>query len=221
MMRSMTRPTWRSTFRGFYAILDRDDLTLARTLVDPAGAGARVLQLRVKGDNPLSAAELLRLGREARAIAHAAGALFVVNDRLDLALACEADGVHVGQTDLPLADVRRVLADAGSSMLVGVSTHDAAQVSAAVAGGADYLGFGPVFATSTKENPDPVMGCAGLARAVSLAGAVPVVAIGGITVARAAEVARAGAACACAIAAVNSAADPAAAGRAIGAAFAT
>jgi thiamine-phosphate pyrophosphorylase len=141
-----------------------------------------------------------------------------VNDRLDVALAVGADAVHLGQDDLPLADARRV---AQGRLLIGVSTHDEAQVRAAVAGGADYLGFGPVYATGTKENPDPVQGTAGLARAVAAAGGVPIVAIGGITVERAAEVAAAGATAACAIAAVNGAKDPEAAGRAIACAFAS
>jgi thiamine-phosphate pyrophosphorylase len=204
---------------GFYAVLDRESEKLARSLVSPEGAGARVLQLRIKPDSPVAVRDLLRAGAMARDIAHEHGALFVVNDRVDLALALAADAVHLGQDDLPLADARRVLARAGSSMLIGVSTHDDDQVRDAVRGGADYLGYGPVFATATKRNPDPVRGLDALARAVELAGDVPVVAIGGVTPQRAAAVAAAGAAAACAIGAVNDAPDPAAAGRAIGRAF--
>lgn len=215
----MPAMTWRSKLAGYYAILDRNDLKLAETLVNSDGAGARVIQLRIKGDTHLSARDLVALGGRLREVAHTAGALFVVNDRLDLALATGADAVHVGQDDLPLADVRRVLADLGRDMLVGVSTHDEAQVREAVAGGADYLGFGPVFATATKRNPDPVQGTDGLATAVRAAGGVPIVAIGGVTPERAPALALAGAAAACAISAVNDAGDPAAAGRAIGAAF--
>ncbi|HTM20429.1 MAG TPA: thiamine phosphate synthase, partial [Kofleriaceae bacterium] len=153
--------------------------------------------------------------RMARAVTSRHGARLVIDDRIDVALAVGADGVHLGQTDVPLADARRI----AGRLLIGISTHDVDQVRAAVAGGADYLGFGPVYATASKVNPDPVQGIAGLRAAVAAAGAVPIVAIGGITVERAAEVAATGAAAACVIAAVNRAADPAAAGRAIAAAF--
>jgi thiamine-phosphate pyrophosphorylase len=199
--------------RGFYAILDRDDPALAELLVAETGAGARVLQVRMKD---ASAAEMIAAARRALAITRLHGALLVVNDRLDVALAVGADAVHLGQDDLPLAEARRI---AAGRLLIGVSTHTEAQVRAAVAGGADYLGFGPVYPTETKANPDPVQGVAALRVAVASAGRVPVVAIGGITPARATEVAAAGAAAACAIAAVNGAKDPGQAGRAIACAF--
>jgi thiamine-phosphate pyrophosphorylase len=193
--------------RGFYAILDRNDRGLAELLV--TAAGARVLQVRIK---PGTAAEILDVARMARAITRAHGALLVVNDRLDIALAVEADAVHLGQDDLALADARRV---AQGRLAIGISTHNRGQVLAAVAGGADYLGFGPVYATGTKENPDPVQGVNGLRDAVAMSAGVPIIAIGGITAARCEEVAETGAAGAAAIAAVNAAPDPSAAGRAI------
>lgn len=202
--------------RGFYAILDRDDEELARTLVDPAGAGATVLQVRLK---PASARAQLAAARMARRVTRAVGAMLVVDDRVDVALAALADGVHLGQDDLTLADARALVAAAGRGLAIGVSTHDLAQVQAALAAGADYLGFGPVFATSTKANPDPVVGLEGLAAAAALARAagVPLVAIGGIGLEHAAAIAAAGAAAVCAIGAVNGTVDPAAAGRALGA----
>ncbi len=203
-----------SWVQGFYAILDRDDETLANRLVAPDGAGAHALQLRIKADRHMSALELVRIGRMARAVCTRHGAALVINDRLDLALACNADAVHLGQTDLPLADARAALTAAGRRLAIGISTHTLDQVAAAVAGGADYLGFGPVFATRTKENPDPVVGVAGLAAAVRAAGAVPIVAIGGMTAAAAGEIYAAGAAAICAISAVNDSADIGAAGRA-------
>jgi thiamine-phosphate pyrophosphorylase len=202
---------------GFYAVLDRPDPELARALVGPGGA--RVLQLRLKSSTPVSTAALLEAARMARAITREAGAALVINDRLDVALLVGADAVHLGQADLPLAAARAVIAGAGRSLAIGISTHDVAQVAAAVAGGADYLGFGPVFATSTKDNPDPVQGLAGLRAAVAAAGATPVVAIGGIAVADAAAVYATGAAAICAIAAVNGAgrlAEVVAAARALG-----
>jgi thiamine-phosphate pyrophosphorylase len=188
---------------GFYAVLDRDDEQLARTLVSVA----RVLQIRIK---PGSAAEILRVARMARRICTDAGAMLVVNDRVDLALAAAADGVHLGQRDLPIAEARRL----APRLVIGVSTHDVGQVERAVAAGADYLGFGPIFATRTKENPDPVQGIAGLRAAVAAARGTPIVAIGGIEPASAREVYAAGASAICAIRAVNHAADVGAAARA-------
>ena len=190
---------------GFYAILDRDDEALARTLVTAAG----VLQLRLKG---ATAAEIVRVARMARRVCREAGALFVMNDRIDLALASGADAVHLGQTDLPLIDARAI----AQGLAIGVSTHDLDQVRAACAGGADYLGFGPVFATRTKQNPDPVRGLALLREAVRLAGSRPVVAIGGITPTLAREVYATGVAAVCAISAVNDAPDRAQAAIAMG-----
>jgi thiamine-phosphate pyrophosphorylase len=209
------------TIRGFYAVLDRDDEALARQLVAHAG----VLQVRIKpvpsgGEGPAVApttADLLAVCRMARRVTREAGAALVIDDRLDLALAVEADGVHLGQTDLPLADARRALG--GIRMWIGISTHDLAQVAAAVAGGADYLGFGPVFATTTKANPDPVRGIERLAAAVAAAGGTPVVAIGGITPDLAAAVASTGAAAACVISGVNAAHDPPGAAAAVAAAW--
>jgi thiamine-phosphate pyrophosphorylase len=197
---------WRAKLSGFYAVLDRDDAKLAEDLL----SAARVLQIRFKG---ASRADLLRIAAWARRLTADRGALLVVNDDLEVALEAGADAVHLGQADLPLAEARR------AGILVGISTHDLDQVAAAVAGGADYLGFGPVYPTATKDNPDPVVGVAGLGAAVRAAGSVPVVGIGGITVERATEVASAGAAAACAISAVNRTADVRAAAARVAAAF--
>lgn len=197
--------------RGFYAILDADDEGLATRLVAPDGCAATVLQVRLKH---ATTRELLAACAMARRVTAAVGALLIVNDRLDVALAVEADGVHLGQDDLPLEPAQAALGDARVRMVIGISTHSLAQVERAVAGGADYLGFGPVFPTRTKANPDPVVGLAGLAAAVAAAGSVPIVAIGGMTSEVAAAVYAAGATALCAISAVNDAADVAAAGRA-------
>jgi thiamine-phosphate pyrophosphorylase len=192
--------------RGFYAVLDRDDEALARQLVRQA----RVLQLRIK---PMpDALDLVRVARMARRVCDEAGAALIINDRLDVALAAEADGVHLGQTDLPIAEARQV----AGRLWIGVSTHNVAQVRAAVAAGADYLGFGPVFPTTTKANPDPVQGLEGLRAAVAAAGGVPLVAIGGVTASQVAALYGAGAAAICAISAVNHTSDPEAAARRFG-----
>jgi thiamine-phosphate pyrophosphorylase len=188
--------------RGFYAILDRDDAKLARALVGPGGA--RVLQIRIK---PGDARTQLAVARMARPICDAAGALLIVNDRIDVALAAGADGVHLGQTDLALADARRI----APALIIGVSTHNVAQVEAAA--GADYLGFGPVFATRTKQNPDPVQGLAGLRAAVAAAAGTPIVAIGGIEPQSVSDIYAAGATAICAVRSVNESGDPIVAAR--------
>jgi thiamine-phosphate pyrophosphorylase len=192
---------------GFYAVLDRDDPGLAEALLD----SARVLQVRLK---PASAREIFGVARWARALTRQRGALLIVNDRIDIAIAVGADGVHLGQDDLPLLAARQLCFRGGIRMVIGVSTHDDHQVRTAVEQGADYLGFGPVFPTRTKQNPDPVQGIQGLASAVALAGVVPVVAIGGVSVETAGAIARTGAAAACAISAINDAVDPRATARA-------
>ena len=194
--------------RGFYAVLDRDDEALARALL---ASGARVLQVRIKPERPATAGQLVRAGRMARRVCTELGAALVINDRIDVALAVGADGVHLGQTDLPLAAARTI----AGRLWIGISTHDLAQVRAAREGGADYLGYGPVFATATKKNPDAVQGVAALRAAVTEACGIPVVAIGGITALHAGDVYAAGAAAICAIGAVTSAADVTAAGRAL------
>jgi thiamine-phosphate pyrophosphorylase len=176
-----------------------------------------MLQVRAKTWGPSA---LAVLARAVHPLARTAGVPLCINDRLDVALAVGAEAVHLGQDDLPLAEARAL---AGTRLVVGVSTHDPTQAAAAISGGADYIGFGPVFATGTKSNPDPVVGVAGL-RVVASAAAVgprriPVVAIGGITLETAAAVAAAGASAAAVIGAIDSAADPAAAGHAVNAAF--
>lgn len=199
----------RQKIRGFYAVLDSYDQQLARDLVQVAS----VLQVRLKPVDPIPTRELLECARMARAVTREAGAILVVNDRIDVAVAAEADGVHLGQDDLPLDEAialrARLVPD--RPFLIGISTHDVAQVAAAVEGGADYLGFGPVFPTSTKRNPDPVQGTEMLRVICAQAASVPVVGIGGITPETAVRVAAAGAAAACCISAVNRSADPVAA----------
>jgi thiamine-phosphate pyrophosphorylase len=117
------------------------------------------------------------------------GALFIVNDRLDLALAVEADGVHLGHEDLPPRLARPLLKP---GMLLGVSTHSVEEAREAESAGADYIGFGPIYPTGTKEKTRPVVGIEGI-RAVKAAVKVPLLAIGGITLERVSAVMGAGA----------------------------
>ncbi len=135
------------------------------------------------------------------------GGIFIVNDRVDVAKAIGADGVHLGQEDLPLADARAIL---GPGKLIGISTHTLAQAVEAESGGVDYIGFGPIFPTATKENPGPVVGVDGL-REVRARVRIPVVAIGGITAKNAGDVRAAGADGVAVVSAVLAAADPKAA----------
>jgi thiamine-phosphate pyrophosphorylase len=207
------------SLQGYYAILDVPpgqgfDLEAARSralrliTADPCW-----LQVRAKR---ASAAELLALGRVVLPLVRAAGIPLCINDRLDVALVLGADAVHLGQDDLPLAEARRVSA---GRLCIGISTHDRAQVSAALAGGADYLGFGPIYPTESKQNPDPVVGLAALRAVCMDAAAVPVVAIGGIGLSEIRAVAEAGAAAVAVISAMERAPDVALAGRAIQAVY--
>jgi thiamine-phosphate pyrophosphorylase len=154
-----------------------------------AEAGCTVIQLRAKR---LGARELLSNARELRRVLP--HATLILNDRADLCLAAGFNGVHVGQEDLSPQGARLVV---GPARVVGLSTHNAAQFAQALAEPVDYLAIGPIFATSSKQNPDPVVGLAGLAEARRLLREsgrdLPLVAIGGITRANAEAVLQAGA----------------------------
>jgi thiamine-phosphate pyrophosphorylase len=185
-----------------YLIVDpldtgRDPLALARAML---AGGARLLQLRSK---TTASGDLLATASAIRDLTTAVGATFIVNDRADIARACGADGVHLGQDDLPVAAARAVL-DPGS--MIGLSTHSETQLAAARSAGADYLAFGPIFATTSKSAADPVLGCERLRAARRLTDA-PLVAIGGITATTAGAVLAAGADAVAVIAAIVRAPD--------------
>ena len=188
-----------------YVILDREAArgrALPELLDAVLAGGCRLVQLR---DKTLPMRELLPLARALRARCRAAGARFIVNDRADLALAAEADGVHVGQDDLPAPAARHLLR---SGMTLGVSTHDQAQARQAHADGADYIAVGSMFPTVSKAGFQ-LVGPA-LLRQVRPLIPVPLVAIGGITEANVGAVIQAGADAVAVISAVCSAPDPAA-----------
>lgn len=142
-----------------------------------AAGGADTVQFRQKAG---TVRDWLAGLRPTVATCRAAGVPCLVNDRLDLALAAGADGVHLGALDLPVSDARSVADEAGRPLLVGATATTAAAARAAEAAGADYVGFGPVFPTASKKNPARVKGLAGLAEACA-AVRIPVVAIAGIT----------------------------------------
>jgi thiamine-phosphate pyrophosphorylase len=176
--------------------------------------GVRLVQYRAKpeaigaGGEPLTDGERLQQARALRQLCARHGALFVVNDRIDIALAVDADGVHLGQGDLPPAVARRLL---GAERLIGCSTHAITQLRQAVADGCDYVGVGPVQATPTKPGREPV----GLdyVRQAAADCPIPFFAIGGIDVAALPQVRAAGARRVAVVRAITEAADPTAAAR--------
>lgn len=178
-----------------YAIVDgevcaaagRAPLDVARAFLS---AGARWLQLRCKA---MPSGEFLDLAGQILEHSRAAGAVLIINDRADIAAIAQAEGLHVGQTDLSATDARRVI---GTSQILGLSTHTPAQWEAAVREPVSYIAIGPVFGTGTKDTGYTAVGLAVVARAsaAALRESLPAVAIGGITIANAASVIDAGAA---------------------------
>jgi thiamine-phosphate diphosphorylase len=191
-----------------YAILDRS-VAGSRSLVDlidlVLAGGCRLVQLREKIMPPV---EHLALARELAHRCREVGALFIVNDRADIAVAAEADGLHVGQDDMPAREARTLLRP---GMVLGVSTHDEDQARAAVTDGADYVAVGSIFPTTSRAGFQLVG--TELIRRVRPAVPVPLVAIGGISADNAAEVIRAGADSAAVISAICAHRDPEAATR--------
>lgn len=198
------RGALRKRFRtvGLYVILTRE-LCRSDWLETAEAAllgGARCLQLREKS---LTDRQLLEAARRLRELTLRHDALFIVNDRPDIAVLAHADGVHLGQDDLSVDAARRLL---GGAALIGKSTHTPEQFRQALLEQPDYLAIGPMFATRTK--PQPHIAGLEVLRAVSSETALPVVAIGGITLDTIEQVARCGAACACVCSSVISAAEP-------------
>lgn len=158
---------------------------LMQVVTEAVRGGVGAVQLREK---EADAARIIALARGVSRICREAGVLFIINDRVDIAAAVDADGVHLGQDDLPIEDARRIL---GGSKLIGLSTHSVEQALDAQERGADYIGVGPVFATPTKEGR-PAVGI-DLIRAVKDSIHIPFVAIGGIDLNNCAQVLQAGA----------------------------
>lgn len=159
-----------------YAILDPEQTSgraPAAVLRDLLQGGARWLQLRVKALTP---ADFFELAQRVRIETRAFDCKLIINDRVDIALACGADGVHLGQDDLPLGAGRKLIGD----KIIGISTHDLAQAEEAERHGADYIGFGPMFGTATKNTGYSARGLDRL-RQIRTKVKLPIVAIGGIT----------------------------------------
>ncbi|KHK01777.1 thiamine phosphate synthase [Desulfovibrio sp. TomC] len=194
---------------GLYLVTDRGAL-LGRDLFDvvarAVAGGARLVQLREKN---AATREFVEMARGLAALIRPLGARLIINDRVDVALAAGADGVHVGQDDMHPADVRALV---GPDRIVGLSVTGEDETRAARGMPVDYLGAGPVFATATKKDAGAPQGLVGLARMLALA-EVPVVAIGAVTPANARMIMATGVAGLAVVSAVCSAADPQAAAR--------
>jgi len=162
-------------------------------------SGVTIIQYRSKS---LSTLEMIEEAFALKKIS--TGTLFIVNDRIDIALAVDADGVHIGKSDMPYAIARRIL---GSDKIIGVSVHELSEAIAAEAAGADYLGVGPIFSTFTKQDAEEPTGV-NLIREIKAHVSIPIVAIGGINLLNAHEVVEAGADAICAISAVVGQSDP-------------
>lgn len=159
---------------GLYVIITNPVLPYSQIAGVCVEQGVRMLQLREKG---LSDRETLSAAKTITAVTKGTDTLFVMNDRVDLALLADADVLHLGQDDLSISDARKLTQ--GTPIKIGLSTHNRDQAREALARHPDYIGFGPIYPTPTKAIPDPVVGAAKLAEVVQLAD-VPVVAIGGI-----------------------------------------
>jgi thiamine-phosphate pyrophosphorylase len=196
--------------RLYLVIESRVEGASAKSIVAAALlGGVDVVQLR---DKEASDADLVAAATRLRALCHEHGALLIVNDRPDLALAAQADGVHLGHDDAPADSVR---AQVGPDLLIGLSTHSPKQVDGASASDADYLGVGPVYPTATKPDLEPVG--LELVRYAAKHARQPFFAIGGIDAERAREVAEAGAERIAVVRAIRDADDPRAAAAALGA----
>ncbi|WP_412541523.1 thiamine phosphate synthase [Longispora sp. K20-0274] len=183
----------------------RDAVAVARAAL---AAGAPLFQVRV--EDGVHDRDFLDFAAEIRALCRVYGATCLINDRVDIALAVQADGVHLGAFDLPVSVARRLL---GSSAIIGATSRDAAGARAALVDGADYVGVGPCYPTSTKDGlPDPI-GPAGLEAAAHVG--LPAIAIGGVTLERVPELLEAGAYGVAVVGAVNSADEPGVATKAL------
>jgi thiamine-phosphate pyrophosphorylase len=179
---------------------------------ESVSTGATLVQFRAKS---LDTADFLDLGCRIQKVVHKHGIPLIINDRVDIALACDASGVHLGQKDLPLKAARTLL---GKKRIIGISISSVEEARAAEAQGADYLGVGPIYYTASKRDLPRIVGIEGL-KAIKAEVKIPLLAIGGITIERAPEVAASGADGMAVISAVWGADDIASATKALIAAF--
>ncbi len=199
---TLPRHLKRGALRGLYAITDErmggGHVATAQAALE---GGARILQLRDKTTPPR---QLLPIALQLRVLTRQFGALFIINDSLDLALAARADGVHLGPEDWPVAVARGVL---GPHFLIGASCHDLAEARRAEIEGADYIGVGAIFATQTKLDAGDAIGLEAL-REIARGTMLPIAAIGGIEESNIGDLPAAGAEMACVVSAIARAGNP-------------
>ncbi len=186
---------------GFYLVITNPVVGYAKCAEAAVKAGVKIIQLRMKH---VTREDVLREAREMRRVTAGTDTLFIVNDDPSIAAEAEADGVHVGQDDMPPTEVR---AKYPGLKVVGLSTHNIDQVRASVGEPIDYIGVGPVYATPTKDIPDPTLGLKTMGEMIAAAGR-PAVAIGGIDFDRLPGVLAAGAKNFAVVRAVCSSPDP-------------
>lgn len=186
---------------GFYLVMTNPRVGYARCAEAAVKAGVKMLQLRMKH---APREEIVKVAHEVRAITRGTATRFIVNDDPSIAAEVEADGVHVGQDDMSVAEVRAKFPSLG---IVGLSTHNLDQARAAISQKPDYIGVGPVWATPTKDIPDPTLGVETAIKMVNLV-PFPAVCIGGIDLNRIPELVRAGARNFAVVRAVCAADDP-------------
>lgn len=209
----MTRPAFDLSVYLVVGPADCAGRTLGEVVSRALAGGATLIQLRDKNARDR---DFLEFGRALLPLCRAAGVPLIVNDRLEAALALQADGLHLGQDDMDAAEARDRL---GPDRLLGLSAGNRQELSRVPQGLVDYLGVGPVYATGSKADAGDAIGCDGIAAMRALT-ALPLVGIGGITAARAQEVIRAGAQGVAVVSAIAAAEDPEAAARALKAAVA-
>ena len=171
---------------GLYIIMTKPILPYTEIAEICVRQNIKYLQLREKDTDDRA---LLSIARDIKSITKASATKFIINDRADICLLSDADGVHLGQDDISFPDIKRILPD---DKVIGLSTHNFEQATSALSLNPDYIGFGPVYKTPTKQKPDPVVGCENLKHIISISQR-PVVAIGGIDESNIHEVLAAGA----------------------------
>ena len=178
--------------------LGRSNIEVVKAMID---AGIRVIQYREKDSKSIK--ERYEECKKIRKLTKEANVTFIINDYIDIAILVRADGIHIGQDDLPIEEVRKLV---GPEMIIGLSTHSPEQAQDAVRRGADYIGVGPIFSTSTKKNIGNVAGLEYLDYVVKNHD-IPLVAIGGIKVENIAEIKKRGAKCICLVTEIVGARD--------------
>ncbi len=171
---------------GLYVIITNPSLPCVRIAEICVEKGIKMLQLRDKFSDDKT---LLAMAKEIQATVKGTCTKFIINDRLDIALLADTDGIHIGQDDIPIEEVRRLL---GNEKIIGLSTHSIEQAREALAMKPDYIGFGPVYPTPTKQIADPAVGLDLLSEVLGIAD-IPVIAIGGIDEKTTVDVVKAGA----------------------------